>query len=935
MHEPIPRALAFVLIVGIAASVEAASFPPELRFQSVATDRVTVHFHQGLEELARQAASMATEILGGYQARYGARVGRVHLVLADVEDDPNGFATPLPYPLVSVRAVAPDGADDFGNYESWLRLVLTHELAHVVHLDQAGGVMGFGRKVLGRAPFLFPNALTPTWMIEGLATHEETEGTAFGRGRDPDSRMVLRMAALERDFPKEDRAAVSQDRWPGGATPYLFGESFLRHLAVRSGEKTLPELARVQSRQIIPFFLVDPVSKRVTGSSFHAQWRLWSAAVGEEFRAQAQGLESRGLTASRAVTTRGIRQVGARFSPDGAWLAYTSRSLTRFTAIRLVRADGSEDRRLTLRNGGASLSWTPDGRTIVYDETEVYRFFSRRSDLRAVEVANGRVRRLTRGVRARDPDVSPDGKTIVFVRQMGDRAELHTIGLDGKGLRQLTRSVPGTQWGSPRWSPRGDRIAASRWTTGGGLDVVEVDPGSGEVTNRTDDRAKDVEPTWTPDGAHIVFRSDRDGVSNLYALRRADNTLLRLTNVLGGAFMPSVDPLGTEVAFSNYSSRGYDVHVAPLDLASAPPAEPFTDPYPAPRPVPAPASSTARPYRPLPTMLPRFWSPVFLFRDRENQFGAATGGSDPLFRHVYGVDAYVGTVSERVSVQGFYQYDRLWPTLLVTAEDTTDVEVDGLLRTRRVNLRASMPIRRSVRSSQTVSLAWRGERQEFEAADAPALGLGGIEVAWSLSTVKQYPYSISPVDGSRLRIAYLKEDPAFGSDVSLGKITLDARTYRRLFGQTDVLALQMAGGTTMGRPTFDRSYAVGGFPDADLFDLVRTNIAVLRGYSDNAFTGRSFASANLEYRFPLAFPERGWRWLPVFIRHLHGSVFLDAAHAWSGDFRPRDLKTSAGAALGADFVLAYGLRLTGTGGLARGFAERGETKAYFRLGLAF
>ena len=110
--------------------------------------------------------------------------------------------------------MAPDGTDDFGNHEGWLRLVLTHELAHTVHLEEARGLWGFGRKLFGRAPFLFPNSLAMSWMIEGLATYEETELTAFGRGRNPDSQMVLRMAALEGRFPKEDQAIYALDAWP-------------------------------------------------------------------------------------------------------------------------------------------------------------------------------------------------------------------------------------------------------------------------------------------------------------------------------------------------------------------------------------------------------------------------------------------------------------------------------------------------------------------------------------------------------------------------------------------------------------------------------------------------------------------------------------------------------------------------------------------------
>ena len=68
--------------------------------------------------------------------------------------------------------------------------------------------------------------------------------------------------------------------------------------------------------------------------------------------------------------------------------------------------------------------------------------------------------------------------------------------------------------------------------------------------------------------------------------------------------------------------------------------------------------------------------------------------------------------------------------------------------------------------------------------------LGGVEAAWTLSTVKVYPFSISPIDGVRVRIGYLQEDPALGSDVSLGKLTGDLRTYTRLFGETDLLKTQ-------------------------------------------------------------------------------------------------------------------------------------------------
>ena len=282
MRAPSPwRAFAqgALLLLTTATAARAASVPPDLHFRTLEGRRATVIYHQGLEAMAREASALSDLILDDLVARYGNRVGRVRVVLADSDDDPNGYATPLPYPLVNIRAVSPNGADDFGNLESWLRLVLTHELAHVVHLEPARGVVGFCRKLLGRAPYLFPNIFTPTWMIEGLAVYEETEGTAFGRGRNPDSLMVRRAAAREGRFPSEDQAVFGLDEWPGGQASYLFGEGFVRHLSDSAGPDVLPRLQKVQSRQIIPY-LDDWTSSKVTGASFHSHWKEWKLPRG-------------------------------------------------------------------------------------------------------------------------------------------------------------------------------------------------------------------------------------------------------------------------------------------------------------------------------------------------------------------------------------------------------------------------------------------------------------------------------------------------------------------------------------------------------------------------------------------------------------------------------------------------------------------------------
>ena len=773
-----------------------------------------------------------------------------------------------------------------------------------------------------------------TWMVEGLATYEETELTAFGRGRDPDSRMVLRMAALDGRFPHEDQAIYAFDAWPGGQTAYLFGEAFLRDLTSRSGDDTIPLLGRQHSTQIIPY-LDGRTLEKVTGLGLHAQWQRWAGQVAESARREEAARAKRGLSPLVLVTARGIRQGGPRFSPDGNWIAYSSETLDHFPALRLVRPDGSRDHLLTLRNGGSGLAWTPDGRALVYAELQVHRSFSIYGDLSKVEVASGQVRRLTRGMRALDPDVSPDGRTIVFARRLGDRSDLFTIGLDGTGTKRVTRSLAGVEWSRPRFDPTGRQVAAARLLPGGWLDVVLVDLVTGAALQLTHDRAKDVEPSWTPDGQAVVFRSDRDGISNVYAVRLADRALLRVTNVLGGAFEPALSPDGRSLAFASYSSRGYDIALAPFDLAAAVPAGPFSDDYPAPHADPPPASGPVEPYRLAPQLLPRYWSPWFEHTSGESRIGATTGGSDVLLRHVWALQASYG-VSERINTSGYYLYDRFRTSLLVAAQDTSDPIENGLRRTSQLDVQLSLPIRRTMRSLQTLSLSYRRQR---ETAGDESEDTGGIEAAWAFTSAKSYPYSISPADGAQLQLAWLHEAKALGSDHTLEKLTADLRYYHRFLGERDVLAARIGAGTTLGEPQRQDTFALGGYPGASLLDVFRSNPAVLRGYPSSAFEGRSYTAANLEYRFPLFSPQRGWSSLPLFFRHLRGTVFVDAADVWGSNeadsLRLGDVKTAAGASLGLDTAIGYSLPATAELTVAHGFAARGDTKVYLRLGLAF
>jgi len=100
------------------------------------------------------------------------------------------------------------------------------------------------------------------------------------------------------------------------------------------------------------------------------------------------------------------------------------------------------------------------------------------------------------------------------------------------------------------------------------------------------------------------------------------------------------------------------------------------------------------------------------------------------------------------------------------------------------------------------------------------------------------------------------------------------------------------------------------------------------------------ALVNAEYRVPIAWPQRGFRSWPVFLRALHGTVFADAGHAWSGGgFHRGDVKWSWGAEVSGDVTIGYWLPLTATVGVGWGRDGAGQLpdnrQVYVRLGHGF
>ncbi|HMO15435.1 MAG TPA: DPP IV N-terminal domain-containing protein [Pirellulaceae bacterium] len=84
-----------------------------------------------------------------------------------------------------------------------------------------------------------------------------------------------------------------------------------------------------------------------------------------------------------------------------------------------------------------------------------------------------------------------------------------------------------------------------------GWNIYMFDIASGEEVQLTQHPSLDYNATWSPDGRHILFVSERDGNMELYSLDLATQQETRLTEHFGGDDHPVWSPDGRHIAFSS------------------------------------------------------------------------------------------------------------------------------------------------------------------------------------------------------------------------------------------------------------------------------------------------------------------------------------------------------------------------------------------------
>ena len=241
---------------------------------------------------------------------------------------------------------------------------------------------------------------------------------------------------------------------------------------------------------------LSPAGDRLVWSSARSGNRnLWIGA--------ADGSNARPLTTGNALDET------PAFSPDGTQIAFVSdRSGSR--AIWIVSREGGTPRELHRAEVVDPLTWSPDGREILFCAPS-----GEAEGLYRLSVADGKVTPLRLPTGGRAPAWNPRQALIAYLVQepastdpKPRRNRLAFIDPSGKPLLETLAPGPNISNGLLAWSPDGRRLAAAARNTTLGQELFVVDPAASEPYRslwKAPPGAGVLGVTWSSDGTSVLL----------------------------------------------------------------------------------------------------------------------------------------------------------------------------------------------------------------------------------------------------------------------------------------------------------------------------------------------------------------------------------------------------------------------------------------------
>ncbi|WP_440876425.1 TolB family protein [Thalassotalea sp. PLHSN55] len=572
--------------------------------RTINTEYTRIHFHQDYRQFAEQVALKIDPI---YQD-VGQRIGftnkhKVDVLISDKYHQANGSAMPLASgPILNIYTSSPRSEQSLGHYSDWLDLVLSHELAHHIHLiEPSRSWRAIFDKFILEADFANLSRY-PRWAIEGYATVIETEFTQQGRVNSDYVNALLAQWAVEGQLPSYN-AMNGRERYQGNRMAYMQGSAFLIWLQQnysQGEDDKIGTLAKLWRRSTAKEY--RNFEKAFTGLFLEHPEVLYKRFVAEQIYLAKQG---QATDVSGKLWLKNREQIlASEPSPDEKHilqLEYDHKNGQQLSVYSL--AENSKAKTRFVEKNSKLIAQDPqdiaDTMPAVFNRTAKFTFYPERGkswrharwldkdnvlllqrqlqqnrelgfELAKLNLASGEVTLISRGLRIQDFALTPDKQSVLAVRHYAGLNQLVKVALNDGSWQALTHELLNTPMDNLSISADGKQlalmaIADKRWHIHL-LDLADnvwqkiALPISGNYVSHL---------RWQGNSLYISHSSkdkNNNARVNVYRLNLVDQTWQQLT--FGHQLATDAFVIDDKLLFTVTQSRGQSTFAQPLPANS-------------------------------------------------------------------------------------------------------------------------------------------------------------------------------------------------------------------------------------------------------------------------------------------------------------------------------------------------------------------------------
>jgi len=546
-------------------------FHPELNWYTIKGEHVVVHYHEGAERTARVVCKIGDEVWGPITSLYEYEPDVVHYVIKDIDDYSNG-ATYFFDNKIEIWTSALDF--ELRGTHNWLRNVISHEFTHMVQIQAS---LKTSRRIPAlylqwlnyedeRRPDIlygFPNIIVsyplaslnmPAWLAEGTAQYMRKEFNYDNWDTHRD--MILRSYVLDGNMLTWNQMGVFGKNSLGNESVYNSGFALTRYISQKYGEDKLRKITKSLGK--LTNFTVDAAIKDELGIDGEQLYDEWKKYLEKDYTDRLSSV-LKNLVTGDTIVKEGTGNFHATFSPDGKSIYFTSNKGQDYLSLLSLYKYTLETGKVEIIKSGikSQFSFIPNTNKIIYSKlSDDNKDWYNVHDLYIYDLDSEDEERLTENLRADQPNVSNDGKDIVFLFQKDGTTNIGVVDISGKEFRQLTFFNNGEQVYNPKFYSDNSKIIFD-YSYHQTRDIASINR-DGSDFKYIIQTSKDERNPYIDKSNNLFYSSDKSGIFNIYKYNLISNEEIQITNVTGGAFMPSVN-LSGDLVYSGYTSKGYQL----------------------------------------------------------------------------------------------------------------------------------------------------------------------------------------------------------------------------------------------------------------------------------------------------------------------------------------------------------------------------------------